>query len=72
MRRVLVAALIKALIAVPVFLLLSWWNAAVGVLFGIAALAWILAPVYFATGGLYGESSGESESREERHRKFFE
>lgn len=69
MRRLLVTALV----AVPVFLLLSWWNAVVGVLFGIGALAWVLGPVYFGSLGQGGDWSDDGESRRDaRHRKFFE
>ena len=70
MRRLLVTALV----AVPVFLLLSWWNAVVGVLFGIGALAWVLGPVYFGWySGQGGDWSDDGESRRDaRHRKFFE
>ena len=43
--------LVEGVIAVPIFIALAWWNSAVAVLFGIAALAWIL-------GGLYWRSQG--------------
>ena len=65
-RRLLVAILI----AVPVFLLLSWWNTVVGVLFGIAALTWVLAGAYFRLSGNVFDD-GES-PRDSRHREFFE
>ena len=67
MRRLLVTAVV----ALPAFLVLSWWNAFVGVVFGIAAITWILSSVYFASGGRDSEL-GEGQSREERHRDFFE
>ena len=66
----LMTAFIKALIAVPVFLLLAWWNAAVAMLFGIAALTWVLAPVYFGSQEI-DLSAGESQ-RDREHRQFFE
>ena len=47
MRRLLATVLV----AVPVFVLLAWWNAFVAVLFGIGAITWVLAPVYFRYGG---------------------
>jgi len=53
MRRLVVTFLI----AIPVFLALSWWNAFVGVLFGIAALAWVLAGAYFRLTGFVDDES---------------
>jgi hypothetical protein len=44
--------LVEAIIAVLIFIALAWWNSAVAVLFGIAALAWIL-------GGLYWRSQSQ-------------
>ena len=38
--------LVEGIIAVPIFIALAWWNSAVAVLFGIAALTWILAELY--------------------------
>jgi hypothetical protein len=64
--------LVTTLIALPVFLLLSWWNAAVGVLFGVAVLTWILAGVYFRSTGWFGESDDRESRRDARHREFFE
>ena len=55
---------VTALIAVPVFLLLSWWNAVVGVLFGIAALTWVLAEAYRLSQG--GDMFDADETRRER------
>lgn len=37
---------VTALIAVAVFVGLAFWNRAVAVLFGIAALTWVLAEAY--------------------------
>jgi hypothetical protein len=44
--------LVEGIIAVPIFIALAWWNSAVAVLFGIAALTWIL-------GGLYWRSQAD-------------
>ena len=38
--------LVTALVALAVFVALAQWNGFVAVLFGIAALAWVLAEAY--------------------------
>jgi hypothetical protein len=42
MRRILLGGVV----AVAIFALLAFWNGAVAVLFGIAALTWLLALLY--------------------------
>ena len=52
---------VTALIAVAVFVGLSFWNRAVAVLFGIAALTWVLAEGYRLSQG--GDLFDADESR---------
>ena len=49
--------LIGSVAAVAVFLLLALWNSAVAVVFGIAALTWILSDLYrWSVGGdMFGD-----------------
>ena len=57
MRRLLVTAVL----AVVVFVALALWNGFVAVLFGIAALTWILAEAYRLSRG--GDMFGGDERR---------
>jgi hypothetical protein len=53
--------LIASVAAVAVFLALALWNSAVAVVFGIAALTWLLAELYRRSLG--GDIFGDDESR---------
>jgi cobalamin synthase len=53
--------LIASVAAVAVFSSLALWNSAVAVVFGIAALTWLLAELYRRSLG--GDIFGDDESR---------
>jgi hypothetical protein len=53
--------LIASVAAVAVFVALALWNSAVAVVFGIAALTWLLAELYRRSLG--GDIFGDDESR---------
>ena len=62
MRRLLVTALV----GVAVFVGLTFWNGFVAVLFGIAALTWVLAEAYRSSQGgdmFDADESGRSSRR---------
>jgi hypothetical protein len=53
--------LIGAVVAVLVFVALARWNGAVAVLFGVAALTWLLASLYRSSVG--GDVFGDENKR---------
>ena len=56
--------LVEGIVAVPIFIALAWWNSAVAVLFGVAALAWILAELYRLSqgGDVFGDRNGQGDT----------
>jgi hypothetical protein len=58
---------VTALIAVAVFVGVAFWNGFVAVLFGIAALTWVLAEAYRLSQG--GDLFDSDESRRQSRRR---